>query len=261
MPEYIPPFDADSARAAWDLAADVYVANQDSGGDVYRQEFFGPQQVAVCGDVSGRRLLDVGCGSGYFAREMARGGARVTGIDISGRMIEHARRHEADEPLGIDYVVGDAGALGATFAPGSFDVVTSCMAIQDMPDIPGVLRGVREVLRPGGRFIPSITHPCSDTPFREWERDAEGGKRWLCIDRYFERGKLEYRWPAPGEEFTTPAVHATLEDWFGWILGAGFELRALLEPRPTDEAIRVHPRLRDAARIPYYLILDLAVPA
>jgi len=185
----------------------------------------------------------------------------VTGIDISGRMIEHARRHEADEPLGIDYVVGDAGALGATFAPGSFDVVTSCMAIQDMPDIPGVLRGVREVLRPGGRFIPSITHPCSDTPFREWERDAEGGKRWLCIDRYFERAKLEYRWPAAGEEFTTPAVHATLEDWFGWILGAGFELRALLEPRPTDEAIRVHPRLRDAARIPYYLILDLAVPA
>jgi SAM-dependent methyltransferase len=260
MPEYIPPFDAHFARAAWDRAADTYAAAQDAGRDFYRLEFFGPLQVAACGDVSGRKLLDVGCGSGYFAREMARGGARVTGIDISGRMVELARGHEVDEPLGIEYVLGDAGALGATFEPGSFDVVTSCMAIQDMPDIPGVLRGIREVLRPGGRFIPSITHPCSDTPFRQWECDEEGGKRWLCIDRYFERGKLEYRWTGWGHDFTTPAVHATLEDWFGWILGAGFELRALLEPRPTDAAVRARPKLGDAARIPYYLILNLAVP-
>src|SRR5512132_390308 len=98
----VPPrFDPDSVQESWDLAADAYAAGQASGRDYYRYEFFGPAQVAICGDVRGLRLLDVGCGSGYFAREMAKLGARVTGIDISPRMIEHARQLESESPLGI----------------------------------------------------------------------------------------------------------------------------------------------------------------
>jgi ubiquinone/menaquinone biosynthesis C-methylase UbiE len=257
VPERPERFDAASVREAWDRAADAYAQGQSSGRDHYRYEFFGPAQVDACGDVRGMRLLDVGCGSGYFAREMARRGARVTGVDISPRMIGHARRGEAAEPLGIDFRVGDATELGGCFAAGSFDAAASCLALQDMPDIPAVLRGVAEVLRPGGRFVASIAHPCSDTPFRRWERDEAGRKRWLCTDRYFERGPLEYAWKGWAYDFATPAQHATLEDWFGWIHGAGFRLRALREPRPTEAAVRARPDLEDAARVPYFLIFDL----
>ena len=257
MPERPERFDAASVREAWDRAADAYAQGQASGRDHYRYEFFGPAQVEVCGEVRGMRLLDVGCGSGYFAREMARRGARVTGVDISPRMIEHARRGEEAEPLGIDFRVGDAAEIGGRFAAGSFDVAASCLALQDMPDVPAVLRGVAEVLRPGARFVASIAHPCTDTPFRRWERDEAGRKRWLCTDRYFERGPLEYAWKGWAYDFATPALHATLEDWFGWIHGAGFRLRALREPRPTEEAVRARPDLEDAARVPYFLILDL----
>ncbi|AHG91320.1 hypothetical protein J421_3783 [Gemmatirosa kalamazoonensis] len=77
--------DAAEARDAWDRAADAYAAGQASGRDYYRLRFFGPAQVALCGDVSGQRLLDVGCGSGYFAREMARAGARAWRPSISHR--------------------------------------------------------------------------------------------------------------------------------------------------------------------------------
>jgi len=157
--------------------------------------------------------------------------------------------------------VRDAVALATTFAPGSFDVATSCMALHDMPAIPEVLRAIRAVVRPGGRFIASISHPCSDTPLRRWELDEAGRKRWLCIDRYFERGPVEYSWRNWEYDFTTPAMHATLEDWFGWVLGAGFELRALREPRPMEAALRARPKLDDAARIPYFLFFDLAAPA
>ena len=257
MPERPERFDAASVREAWDRAADAYAQGQSSGRDSYRYELFGPAQVDACGDVRGLRLLDVGCGSGYFAREMARRGARVTGVDISPRMIEHARRGEAAEPLGIDFRVGDAAEVGGRFAAGTFDAATSCLALQDMPDVPAVLRGVAEVLRPGGWFVASIAHPCSDTPFRRWERDEAGRKRWLCTDRYFERGPLEYAWKGWAYDFATPALHATLEDWFGWIHGAGFRLRGLREPRPTAEAVRARPDLEDAARVPYFLILDL----
>ncbi len=261
MPEPAARFDAASARDAWDRAADAYAHGQTSGRDYYRYEFLGPQQVALCGGVAGLRVLDVGCGSGYFAREMAKRGALVTGVDLSPRMLEHARREEAAAPLGIEYLEGDAAEVVGRLDPASFDMATSCVALQDMADVPGVLRGVHAALRPGGRFVASITHPCSDTPFRRWEKDERGAKRWLCIDRYFERGPLEYAWSGWAYDFTTPALHATLEDWLGWILGAAFHLRALREPRPTDDAIRARRELEDAARVPYYLVFDLVRPA
>lgn len=257
MPERPERFDAGAVREAWDRAADAYAEGQASGRDFYRYEFLGPAQVAVCGEVEGARLLDVGCGSGYLARELARRGAHVVGVDISRRMIEHARHHEAVAPLGVEYDVGDAAALATRFAAESFDLATSCVALQDMPDVPSVLGGVRSLLRPGGRFVASITHPCSDTPYRAWERDEAGRKRWLCVDRYFDRGPMVYTWSGWAYDFTTPAVHATLEDWFDWILGAGFRLRALREPRPSEEAIRIRPELDDAARMPYFVIFDL----
>jgi ubiquinone/menaquinone biosynthesis C-methylase UbiE len=257
MPKPIAKFDAESVRESWDRVADTYAQEQASGRDHYRYAFFGPAQLALCGEVRGLSILDVGCGNGYFARALAQGGARVTAFDISPRMIEHAKRLEAAEPLGIDYRVLDAAALPAGFDPQSFDMATSCMALQDMPQIAKVFRGVHALLRPGCRFVASITHPCTDTPHRVWERDEDGAKRWLCIDRYFERGAFEYRWDGWGADFTTEGFRAPLEDWLGWILEAGFELRALKEPRPTDEALRKHPDLEDAGRVPYYVFFDL----
>ncbi len=257
MPKELAGFDAAAAREAWDQAADAYEAGQASGRDYYRHEFFGPIQAELCGDVGGKRLLDVGCGSGYFSREMARRGARVIGVDLSPRMIEHARRLEAESSLGVEYVVADAAEVASRFGAQSFDMVVSCMALQDMPDVPAVLRAVHEVLRPRGRFVVSITHPCTDTPLREWQRDALGRKRCLCIDRYFDRVAVEYTWRGWEYDFTTPAVHVPLEDWFAWILGAGFELRAFREPRPSEEALRARPDLEDAAKVPYYVMFDL----
>ena len=260
MPKPTVRFDADSVRESWDRVADVYTQSQASGGDYYRYEFFGPAQLALCGDVGGLSILDVGCGNGYFARALARRGARVIGIDISPRMIEHAKQQETGEPLGIEYRVLDAAVLPAGFTMRSFDMVTSCMALQDMPGVDKVLGGVYALLRPGRRFVASITHPCTDTPFREWERDESGAKRWLCIDRYFERGSFEYTLSEWGREFTTEGFRAPLEDWFGWILDVGFHLRAFKEPRPTAEALRARPDLEDAARVPYFLLFDLVRP-
>ncbi len=257
MPDRSPRFDPDAVRRAWDRAAEPYTAGQASGLDHYRYDFFGPAQVAICGDVRGLRLLDVGCGSGYFAREMASRGARVTAIDISPRMIELARRHELESPLGIEYQDVDAAELAGLRLAGSFDMATSCVALQDMPRVDHVFAAVREVLGPGGRFVASITHPCTDTPFRQWERDASGRKRWLCIDRYFDREILEFRWRRWPEEFTTAALHAPLEDWFAWILEAGFTVRGFHEPRPGADALRRRPDLEDAARVAYYVVFDL----
>jgi 2-polyprenyl-3-methyl-5-hydroxy-6-metoxy-1,4-benzoquinol methylase len=103
----------------------------------------------------------------FRARELARRGARVTGVDISSRTIEHAKQQELTGPLGIEYHVHDAATLPGGFDLRSFDMATSCLALQDMPNVEKVIQGVHALLRPGGRFVASIAHPCTDTPFRK----------------------------------------------------------------------------------------------
>jgi ubiquinone/menaquinone biosynthesis C-methylase UbiE len=174
MPKPPQKFDAESVRAEWDAAADAYADAQATGRDYYRFDFFGPAQVALCGDVRGRRLLDVGCGTGYFAREMALRGAMVTALDVSPGMLAHAQSLEAKAPLGIRYLNGDAARLQDYVGSSSFDMATSCLALQDMPDIARVLRSIHDVLSPGGRLVASIAHPCSDTPCRRWAKTASG---------------------------------------------------------------------------------------
>jgi len=257
MPVRSAMFDTGSVRDDWDAAADAYAEAQATGRDYYRLKFFGPAQVALCGEVLGLRVLDVGCGTGYFAREMACRGAVVTAVDLSPGMLAHARKAESKTPLGIRYLAGDGAKLRKYFEAESFDMVTSCLALQDMPDIPEVLRSIHDVLAPGGRLVASIAHPCSDTPFRAWAKDESGAKQWLSIDKYFDRGPVRYVWKGWQYEFETSAYHATLEDWFGWLLDTGFAVRALREPAPTSSAMRAHPDLEDAGRIPYYLMFDL----
>jgi ubiquinone/menaquinone biosynthesis C-methylase UbiE len=207
--------------------------------------------------VRGLRLLDVGCGTGYFAREMAHRGAAVTAVDLSPGMLAHAQELESTAPLGIRYLNGDAARLRKYLDIESFDMATSCLALQDMPNIPKVLRSIHDVLAPGGRLIASIAHPCSDTPFRTWAKDVSGAKQWLCIDRYFDRGPMKYAWKGWLYEFATSAYPATLEDWFGRLIDADFAVLALREPAPTASALQSRPDLQDAARIPYYLMFDL----
>jgi SAM-dependent methyltransferase len=172
-------------------------------------------------------------------------------------MIDRAWAHDSSRELDIVFKVVDAAQLPRRNAPGDVDLAVSCVALQDMPDPARVMQGVHDVLRPGGRFVFSIVHPCTDTPFRRWERDDTGAKRWLCIDRYFERGPVEYPWTGWDYDFTTAALHVPLEDWFAWALAAGFTLRGFHEPKPTAEALQQHPDLEDAARVPYFAIFDL----
>ena len=262
MPTKAEHFDPSSIRAQWNYAAEAYDRRQSTGGDYYRYEFFGPAQVALCGDVSGRTVLDLGCGAGYFSREMAKRGAKVTGVDISPAQIKHARQHETEEPLGVTYVVLDASDAPAQFPPGSFDLVTSCVALQDMSEPEQAIRGAFALVKPDGRFVTSITHPCTDTPYREWERDATGNKLALKINDYFDRGPFEFTWPATrySYQFTTTGLHTTLSEWLTWVIGAGFVLRRIQEPRPTEQALVKHPDLEDCDRLPYFLFIDAVRP-
>src|SRR5213083_3509867 len=99
----------DSSTRSWDDIADDWVSHADTND--YRNHYLMPRMLAMLGDVAGKTILDLGCGEGGYARELARRGARVTGVDGSERLIEVARERARHDGLEIPFVHANASAL------------------------------------------------------------------------------------------------------------------------------------------------------
>jgi 2-polyprenyl-3-methyl-5-hydroxy-6-metoxy-1,4-benzoquinol methylase len=246
----------EQVAASWDEGAAAWDAFVESGADYYRHEVHGPALLEACNPQPGEIVLDLGSGQGFFSRELARRGAHVTGIEISPQLVVLAAEHEARDPLGIEYQEMSAAAIGEALPRRSFDLVTACMSLQDMADVSSVLGGAAAVLRPSGRLVFSVPHPATDTAYREWERDASGGKIALKLDRYFEAGAAICHWSMPRLTYhwSTPCWRHTLSDWSAMLTTAGFAIEFMREPRPTAAQLAENPKLEDCARMPFFLI-------
>lgn len=114
----------------------------------------------LIGDVTGKKVLDVACGEGYFTRILRRAGAsKVVGLDISERMIALARDQEAKEPMGIEYLVEDARSV---VPRQDFDLVVSAWLLvyaQDRAELASMCQGLASRVKPGGRFVTFTTNP------------------------------------------------------------------------------------------------------
>lgn len=256
-------FTDSNATAAWNEGARAWDEFVESGADYYRHEVHGPALLSACEPLEGREVLDLGCGQGYFSRQLAGRGARVTAIDVSDGLLALARAREVRERLAIHYRELSGAAVGDHWPPGRFHLVTACMSLQDMADVRAVLRSALAVLRPRGRMVFSVPHPATDTPFREWERDAAGRKRYLKLDRYFETGpgQLDWNMPRLTYHWSTPRWRHTLSEWARLVVEAGFTIRSLEEPRPTADQVAANPHLDDCSRMPYFLVVRLSKPA
>jgi toxoflavin synthase len=114
----------------------------------------------VLGSANGRSVLDVACGDGLYTRQLkARGATRVVGVDISEEMIRSARKHEEEQPLGIEYHVSDVADMPLL---GSFDIVTAIYLLHYAQSPEHMLRMCRSIhahLKPGGCFVTYAFNP------------------------------------------------------------------------------------------------------
>ena len=219
-------------RADWDRYADEYQATHGNflgdAGFVWGPEGTREDDLHALGPVAGRDVLEIGCGAGQCSRWVLAQGGRPVALDVSMRQLQHSRR--IDEELAVAVPAVCATGARLPFGAGSFDVVFSAFgALQFVADAPALVRGVARVLRPGGVFAFSITHP---TRWMFPDDPGEGGL--TATQSYWDRTpylELDDQTGVP----TYVEHHRTLGDWVGALARAGFVIGALHEPEwPED---------------------------
>jgi ubiquinone/menaquinone biosynthesis C-methylase UbiE len=235
-------------QAAYDTIAEWYDEQVRTGLLLPFHELAITALLELLGDAQGQAVCDVACGQGIAARELARRGAHVTGVDISERLLEIARGEEVETPLGVTYIYDDAHTL-ATLPDAAFDAITCNLALMDIPDLDAVVAAVWRVLRPGGVFVFAITHPCTMPPGSYFTTEANGGPG-RHVHGYFTEGFAITPHP-PGVRGKVGTYHRTLSTYLNTLIATGFTPDRIAEPRATGLAAERQPGATEA---PMFLV-------
>lgn len=211
------------AIAAW---YDTLVRSADFVGDRVTAALF-----TLLGDIGDQRVCDLACGQGRIARCLAQAGAQVVAIDLSPELIALAQQEELATSLGITYIVADAQTLNAV-PDAQFDGVVCNLALMDIPNLPATCQAVWRVLRPGGWFVVSITHPCFEAPHARWQTTADGSTSRLIID-YLTEGFWRSCNPV-GVRGKVGANHRTLATYINTFIASGLTIDRIVEPQPAE---------------------------
>lgn len=201
--------------------------------------------------LEGCRVLDLGCGEGYVARQIqAAGAASVLGVDLSQGMIDQARAEEERNPQGIEYRQGDASDL-AELPDNSFDRVVAVFLFNyvDTGVMTEVMRRVRACLAPGGRFVFTVPHP--SYPFMRGEEppfffERQGAGYFSARNQTLE-GSI---WRRDGVAVPVRCVHKPLEAYFEGLRETGWT------GMPEVAELRVQPEHVELDRDFFEPILD-----
>lgn len=199
-------------------------------------------------DPAGLRVVDLGCGFGWFSRwAREHGAASVLGIDLSEKMLARARADTADQA--ITYQRADLEHLALPH--GAFDLAYSSLAFHYIHDLGRLLSAIHRGLVPGGRLVFSVEHPVLTAPTKpDWAEDADGAPNWP-LNRYMQEGARVTDWLVPG----VVKYHRTLDSIVTAVLAAGFTLRALKEYAPNGPQVAQRPEWARERERPLFLIL------
>jgi SAM-dependent methyltransferase len=207
-----------------------------------------PAMRAMLPDLAGLRVLDLGCGFGWFCRwARERGAARVLGVDLSENMLARARAATGD-PL-IAYLRADLERL--ELPPAAFDLAYSALALHYVEDLGGLIARVALALAPAGHLVFSVEHPLFTAPAEpDWLVDPAGRTVWP-LDRYLDEGPRRTCWLADG----VVKQHRTIATYVNLLLAQGFAIRRIDEWGPGRRQIEERPDwARERDRPPFLLI-------
>ena len=205
---------------------------------------------ALLPDLRNKRVLDLGCGFGWhcrYAREQQ--ASSVIGVDISEKMLQKAREM-TDDP-NISYI--QMAIEDIDFPDAQFDVVISSLAFHYIEPFASVCKKVYAWLKAGGTFVFSVEHPIfTCRKEQDWCYDDQGNRLHWPVDNYQSEGVRV-------TSFLTENVvkyHRTISTYMNDLIDAGFSIKAVKEPAPSDDMLKNMPEMKDETRRPMFLIIS-----
>lgn len=229
--------------------------------DTYQKKVILPNLLRVLNIQKEERVLDLGCGQGFFSNEFAKLGAFVEGLDISSELIALARKANSKN---INYKVG-AGDRTLPYEDKYFDKVVIVLALQNMKDLGRVFEECSRVLKAGGSFVLVLNHPAFRVPQgSDWDYDEVRKSQFRKIYEYMSEKKVSIVMN-PGKEAKgkesekTYSFHRPLQLYFKNFSRCGFVVSKLEEWISHKESERGPRKIaEDIARkeIPLFMLIE-----
>ncbi len=215
-------------REGYDLWSEIY---DDEANPLVMIE--APEVSRALGDVRGLSVLDVGCGTGRHAVELAKAGAQVTGVDFSNGMLEKARAKPGAES--VRFIHQDAAAT-LPFEPRSFDRVISCLVVDHVKDLAAFFRELHRVCRDEGFIVVSVMHPAM----------------------MLKGVQARFDDPRTGRKIWPQSVPNQLSDYVMGALNADLRVLSLSEHVMPQDVASLHPRAEKYLGWPILFLMKLA---
>ncbi len=251
-PKHAPERKTDTS---WEKSASWYDGIIGAQGSEIYQRIVIPGALDLLKPTSGESVLDLGCGQGVFARALTAKGCTVTGVDAAPSLIKMAKTYPSREP--IHYLARDAAHLHGL---GRFDAVSAILSLQNIPHLDQVCAAAATVLRPGGRMLWVMNHPCFRIPRQtSWGWDEEKKIQYRRLDVYASPLSIPILMhPGKQESESTTSFHHSITELMRFGFRAGFTL-AGLEEWVSEKQSEPGPRSRaeNRARKEFPLFLAL----
>ncbi len=239
----------DSSTESWNkVGIEWYESIQT---DAKRIHFVMPFIMQQMQDVSGKVILDIGCGEGGYSRVLAHKRAKMTSVDCSIIAIDYAKQKAADENLDIAHHIRNSNNL-YDIKDNTFDIVLCANMLMDCEDLDGTVKEISRVLKCGGKVFISVLHPCFNGKNIKWS----GGDvvPQVVVQNYFSPTE----WEAPIDGMGAVVWrHRTLQDYVKVFIKNGLSIIDLNEPIPTNEQMEKSPRIEWLSKIPMFLFMEL----
>lgn len=248
----------DSKKTSWGAVSHWYDTHLETNEDTYQAKVIAPNLLRLIGAVTGKNILDIASGQGYFSRLLRDAGATVSGIDISPELVLYAKKRSNNS---IEYVTGSADDL-SYFKKGTFDSAICVLALQNIENVSGMLSEAKRVLREGGKLILVLNHPTFRVPKQsDWGYDEKKKVQYRRVDRYLSEETVKIVMnPGKQGSVTTISFHRPLQFYFKAFNKAGFAV-SRIEEWISHKASEKGPRqvAEDRARkeIPLFMALEL----
>lgn len=245
---------------SWGSVAGWYDELIETDNDSYQKNVILPNLIRLIAPNEKMTLLDLACGQGYFARAMAQNGAHVTASDISEELVNAAKKYSGPH---IDYIVSPSDDI-SYLASESTEIAMTVLAIQNIRSLPDTFAEVARVLRPRGRFILVLNHPCFRIPkHSSWQWDEANHNQYRRIDGYMNESKLDIDMN-PGETNAkkknfTVSFHRPLQTYFKALAKSGLAVTKLEEwisHKRSQKGARSAEEDRMRKEIPLFLCIE-----